>query len=246
MMKMETMVQLAKSARSRFEGVYPDYDSAVAAVPANLLSGYDHEELSRIYLPAIGKVRPSDYPVLYWMSKIMPEIDSVFDWGGNIGVSYFTFARYVDYPSHLQWTICDVPAVCRAGEAVAAEKGAPLRFTSDFGSAEGAGLLLCIGALQYIPASLSDRLSSLKAKPAHVIVNRVPVWDGEAFVTLEQIGRSRCAYQIFNRKRMIENMLKSGYQLVDQWQTADLSCHVRWQPKYSIAWQSGLYFKRVD
>jgi putative methyltransferase (TIGR04325 family) len=240
---IEMLVKSAKSARSRFRGVYPDYATAEKAIPPDKLTGYDHAQLGKMYLSSMVQIRASDYPVLFWLQRILPGTTRVFDWGGNIGVSYFKFEALLDYPPGLEWTVCDLPEICKAGEEVCAERKAPVKFTTRFEDGQGADILMCIGALQYIPVSFSNVVGALNLKPKHILINRIPLWDGEDFVTLEDVSPAYCAYQVYNRNRFVESITKLGYELVDQWLTPDLSCNVRWHPAHSIPSQSGLYFR---
>lgn len=241
----EYAVRFLKSFRSRFTGVYPDYASAERAIPASDLTGYDHDQLTRIYVSGMGSARPSDYPVLFWLDRLLQNESAVFDFGGNVGVSYYTFSRYLHLPENLSWTVCDLPKVCRTGEEIAAErKAVPLRFTSDFQAANSAGVLLCLGTMQYLPDRLAARVATLENQPRHIIINRIPLWNEPEFVTLERIGPAQCAYRIFNEEQLLSEFRAQGYHLRDRWHAADLSCNVRFEPRYSIEWQSGLYLSK--
>src|SRR3546814_21146725 len=62
------------------------------------------------------KVRASDYPVVYWLSRIFGEgNDKVFDLGGHLGQAYYGFSGYLEYPDGLERRVQDVHAVVEAG-----------------------------------------------------------------------------------------------------------------------------------
>src|SRR4249920_2805602 len=95
----------ALASQGRFRGVWPSYEEALLAIPAERLAGYDHSALGRQYIDTMDKARSSDYPLLFWLDKALAECSSVFDYGGNIGVSYYKFGRYVKYPADLRWLV---------------------------------------------------------------------------------------------------------------------------------------------
>ena len=55
-----------------------------------------------------------DYPILYWLKRLTPEITRVVDAGGHIGVKYRAFGPYLDL-DRLDWVVYDLPALVRAG-----------------------------------------------------------------------------------------------------------------------------------
>src|ERR1700733_1930234 len=111
--------------RGPFHGVFDSYDAAVRAIPEGVRVGHDHADMVRMYMHTLERGRPSDYPVLFWLSRILTECTSVFDYGGHVGMSYYRFSRYLTYPKDLQWRICDMPKITKAGEEIARERGNP-------------------------------------------------------------------------------------------------------------------------
>jgi putative methyltransferase (TIGR04325 family) len=193
------------------------------------------------YLDRPVVARVSDYPAMFWLSTFIKDVDSIVDFGGNLGQSYYTFAKYIELPARLRWAVCDVPAVVSQGEELAGTRSAPhLTFITQLASAD---VILTFGTLQYIPQAFSEILNALDPKPKHVIVNRTPVWDGDEYFTLEDLGRSVCPYQIFNRQRFVASLSAAGYELKDSWQCPDASCRIRLQPRRSIQSYSGFYFR---
>jgi putative methyltransferase (TIGR04325 family) len=93
------------------------------------------------------RAMPSDYPVLFWLTKLLRPGMRIFDFGGHVGVAYHCFSKYLDYPPDLEWTVCDVPAVIAEGAAIAKQRSTPgkISFTSRFEDAEGCDLLLAAG-----------------------------------------------------------------------------------------------------
>ena len=72
-----------------FRGVYGDAATAEKAIPATKPSGYDNEAPAAMYDERTRQVYAGDYPVLFWLQKLLGENASrVFDIGGHIGVGY--------------------------------------------------------------------------------------------------------------------------------------------------------------
>jgi putative methyltransferase (TIGR04325 family) len=69
--------------------------------------------------------------------------------------------------------------------------------------------------------------------------------DGEQFVTLQALGTSFCPYHIFNRQSFIGSIREIGYELIDSWDNAEVSCHIPLYPEHSVTAYSGLYFRRT-
>jgi putative methyltransferase (TIGR04325 family) len=226
-----------------YRGIFESFAAALASAPQKM-TGYDRAEMAHIYDSRIGKAFPSDYPVLFWFSRLLPELESVFDWGGHVGVSFYSYANYLAFPQSLHWRVGDVPQIIAAGAEMARERGASaLSFTQELADADDFDLLLANGSLQYVEAPFSDSLRAMKNPPRHLIVNKLPVYDGTTFVTLENTLHSFNAYCVRNRAQFVESILSQGYSLVDEWQTPDISCHIPLHRDRSIHAYSGFYFR---
>lgn len=227
-----------------FRGLYPDFESAAADIPKTRLQGHDHDTSALRLAHDISHIYPFDYPILFWLQKLLPQCKLLFDWGGNVGISYFAYQKYLAYPADLIWEVCDLPSVVKQGESIAAAKAAPaLRFTSVLEDAKTADLLLAAGSLHLIERPF-EALRALGSLPHHVLLNKVPAYDLPAAVTLHNLGTSFCAYQLFNRAAFIDQFKALGYQLNDEWKSPDISCHIPYYPEHCIPAYSGFYFSR--
>jgi putative methyltransferase (TIGR04325 family) len=228
-----------------FNGIYPDFASALRAIPVDSQVGYDNEPSAERMLGEWLAVHPSDYPVLFWLEKLLPAARSVFDWGGNVGIKYFAFRPYLTYPEDLVWIVNDVPAILKRGEEIARQESAPaLRFTPHLDELARAGILLASGVVQFI----EDPFVSLKrasATPEHLIFNKVPLYDGPGAVTLHNMGTSFCPYHLFNRKSFIASIEELGYELRDAWRSPGVSCGIPFFPEHAVDSYSGLYFAKA-
>ena len=229
-----------------YRGVYASFDAARAAAPPGTPIGYDIREAAEIYRHEVRNVRTSDYPVIYWLEKAFPSITRVFDWGGNLGHSFYAYRPYLAYPSELRWTICDVPEVVRAGARLAIEWNANgLTFTERPEACDGADVLLLNGSLQYIPTSLETFLATLDAPPKHVFVNRIPVHRERGFYTLQNIGPTVCPYRVFRESALLDGLRRCGYVVRDRWPCEGKSVRIPWHPGATVEAYTGLYLERA-
>jgi len=238
----------ARRPPNKFRGVYRTFAEAEAAIPPGHPVGYDHEALAGLYRHRMDKACESDYAVLYWMREILRARPNafVFDVGGHVGVSFHGWQRYLDYQPGLRWLVEDVPAIVKVGAELARERGSVgVEFTSDLGAGRGCDVLLAAGSLQYVDASVPAVLAEVGSTPPHLILNKMPVHDGEAFVTVQSTGRAFHAYRIYNRAELIDGITALGYRLVDDWKNREQHCEIPFTRGRDIAAYSGFYFTRA-
>lgn len=231
------------SSARLFSGVYPDRQSALAAIPAGAPVGYEALENGERHARETG-VWPSDYAIIFWLKKLLAPGTTLFEVGGSVGRAFYSFQRYLSYPPGLRWTICELAPVTELGEKLAKERGArELFFTTRIAGGGGATIFLASGTLQFLPEPLSETLRAFSVKPTHLLLNRVPLWDGPAFATLHNVGQTTCAYEIFNKAEFTSEIERLGYSLVDEWETPEFSCHIPFHPERSISAYTGMYFR---
>lgn len=227
-----------------FRGVYGSFEEAIQAAPKSLPVGFDNRTAATFLIQDDWKVLPSDYPVMFWLSRVLPESKLLFDFGGYVGISYYSYEKYLRYSEELDWKVSDVPEVTRAGVELAARKGrGNLSFTNDFEDCDGADILLACGSLQYVETPLPWLLANVARKPKHIILNKMPLHESPTFVTLQNIGPAVCPYYIFNRGGFIQSVCNSGYELVDAWENAEFGARIPFHPERSVERFSGLYFR---
>jgi putative methyltransferase (TIGR04325 family) len=235
-----------ESFRSPFRGVYRTFQQASRAIPKGRKSGRDHVEVAEMYEPYMEKVRLSDYPALLWMSRALEPGCRVFDLGGHVGLAYYAFSRYLCYPPGLRWTVYDLPEIIRKGEQLARRRNAySLAFTQDLRGAEGCDIFHAAGSLQCVDVDLSTIVGRLQKKPRHVLINRLPAYDGASYYTIQDIGPVMIPYRVFNKRETIRTMEDSGYELIDSWEIREASCGsgvVPFHPARSFEGYCGWYF----
>lgn len=237
--------EFSRRPANRFRGVFANFSEAEASVPQGEPVGYDHAALAGLYRHRMEKANQSDYAVLFWLRQILDERSFVFDFGGHVGVAFHGWRGYLDYRPGLRWRVYDLPSIVKVGAEIAAERGSPeLSFTSEVGDARGCNVFLAAGSLQYTEESLSSILGRIGNLPRHVILNKLPVYDGEAFVTVQSTGRAFHAYRIGNRAALIAEMTALGYRLVDDWANREQHCEIPFTKGRDIDAYSGFYFVR--
>ncbi len=233
----------ARMPPNRFRGVHASFAEAEAAIPRGSRVGYDHAALAGMYRNRIQKACQSDYAVLFWLRDLLNDTTRLFDFGGHIGVSYYGWKQYLDYPPGMRWRVCDMPAIIREGESMASEQGATsLSFTDDITAGGDTTILLAAGSLQYVDMRVPDLLAKMQARPQHLLINKMPLYEGETFVTVQSTGRAFHPYRIDNREEFVAGIVALGYRVVDDWSNREQSCRIPHTRGRDIDAYSGYYF----
>lgn len=229
-------------------GVYASYADALRAVPPKLRAGYDNAEAAARYHDRTEHLSISDYPVLFWLSRLIDEGQRrIFDLGGHIGVAYYAFQRYHRFPADLTWTVSDLPTTMAAGRdwAQTHDAAGRLGFADDRGEADGKDVLLVLGAMQYFDYDFAGWLATLAAAPAHLIVNLTPMHPTLDFHTLQNMGFACVPYRIQARPAFLVAMAQLGYRVVDAWCSDERTCHIPFAPGHDVDGYSGFYLHRA-
>ncbi len=232
-----------------FRGVHKTFEEAIRSAPKTKSIGYNNLELAHEYRQSVEletSVQSYDYPVMLWLNLIFSINSnniSIFDFGGNVGIHFYAYEKYIKYPDNLKWIICDLPAIVKAGKELAQKRHRlELVFTENFEEASGKDVLLASGSIQYVE-DLTQSLLSLSKKPKHLLINRMPLYDGSQFVTLQNGGKVFYPSYVFNKTEFIESLNQVGYQMVDIWEDRVDSCVIPFYPEKSCPFYYGLYFK---
>lgn len=235
-----------------FWGVFETFEQAIQAAPKTKSIGYDNAELAQEYQNMLESnnwenrhriIAAYDYPILFWLGSLLNQgINQIFDFGGNIGIHFYSYAKYLQYPANLQWMICDLPEICKVGRQLAEKRNVyNLFFSSDFNDVTGKDIFLASGSVQYV-ANFADKITNLN-KPKHLLINRLPLYNGKEFVTLQNGGKVFYPQYVFNKAKFIKGITDIGYQLIDIWQSKDDACVIPFHSQNSVPFYSGLYFK---
>lgn len=229
---------------NRFRGAYSSFSAAEASIPSGQRVGYDHEELAGMYRLRMEKACQSDYGMLFWLRDLIGPATLLFDFGGHVGVSYYGWKRYLNYPRGMRWRVYEVPAIVREGQELAAQSSSDgLEFTSDLAAGRNCTIFMAAGSLQYVDMSLPDVLSRIGTLPPHLFVNKMPLYDGESFVTVQSTGRAFHPYRIYNRAEFVSGLTALGYEVVDDWSNREQHCEIPHTRGRDIDAYSGYYFR---
>ncbi|MDO4638135.1 MAG: TIGR04325 family methyltransferase [Lautropia sp.] len=231
-----------------FQGVYASHAEAMAHAPATAPVSYDNEASARLYLERLY-LDDYDHPALFWLSDAIHQgMGSIVDVGGAVGIKYFAFRPYIDYPSHLCWLVVDMPAVVEEGRRFAAERGAQdqLRFSERLQDADGMDVFYASGSLQYLEQSLPEILAAMHKPPKRIVINTTPIHERYEFFTLNSIGTAYCGYRVQAREPFVKALQDQGYCLRDQWRNLGKSMPVIGKPDHSIAHYSGFCFDQIS
>lgn len=236
--------RFASNCTGCFRGVFDTFAEANRSAPLTKSLGFNSSECAREFQDRLTRVFSFDYPVLFWLARLVKEGASVFDYGGHAGTHFYAYSRYLDYPASLSWLVCDLPEITRVGEERARQSGRrQIEFTTRFEDGVRSHILIAAGSLQYIESpSLPELLSRSAVKPAHLLLNKVPLYHGEQFVTLQNGGVAFHPQYVFNKERFITGFTALGYHLKDTWDVETHPGRIPFHPEKSFRCHSGLYF----
>lgn len=189
-----------------------------------------------------------DYPVIFWLRSLLAPKTTVFDFGGHRGTLFYSYARYLEYPEEFHWIVCDLPEIIEAGRKLAAERAKKeISFTTDFREACRANVFLAAGSLQYVETPrLHEMLGELSVQPSHLLINKLPLYDGKEYVTLQNGGVAFHPQYVFNRDEFLRPLLRLGYELVDTWDVPSHAGQIPFHAEVSFRWHSGLYLRQAN
>lgn len=229
---------------ANYNRVFPDLTTAKCAVSRYTHRGHDSPENIKILNRLVANTRPSDYPVLYHLSRLSLDGLRVFDLGGTTGGTFHLYDRHLAFPTNFRWTVGDLPATIKQGRALAHEKNeSRLQFSSSNEDASGHDVLLISGTLHYLEDELCDYVARLSSLPRHIFINRTPLVNASNAATVQYVDGVMVACRLLNRNDLITGMQRIGYRLEDQWQVLEFSIPLPFNPEYWVREYSGLYFK---
>ncbi len=239
--------KFSNGAVAQFRGIFDSFEEALASAPTTKALGFDVAQFEGYFDDRRGKLFLYDYPILFWLNHIVKPNSRVFDMGGNTAVHYVAYRHYLHTWTQLYWEVCEVPVIVDAGEIFAEQEGFSerLSFTSNPGDASGADVLLSAGTIQYLDKpGLTELLDSLEVLPRHLLLNKLPLYDGEPYITLQNGGVIFIAQRVFNRSQLLSELAERGYHVVDEWRDDSISCHVPFHPECAVSSYTGLYLSR--
>lgn len=215
----------------RFAGVYPSRAAALAALPAHQRSGYDDPSIADISFDWMCRRAAWDYPLIHWLSRLLPEGGRILDAGGHLGTKYIAFSDLLQM-SDFAWTVYDLPGIVQVARDRQAKGDLPstIRFVDDLAATPACDVLLGSGLVQYLDQPFETFLNTLPHRPRHILLNKVPLRPDAGVFTLERIGTARVPYQIRKESAWETEITAAGYTIVDSWDIAGLSHRIATHP----------------
>jgi len=232
-----------------FKGVYSSFNEAIPHIPKTKPEGYDHNSAAKMYTNLMDNIRLVDYPVIFWLNKIIKEKSVVFDFGGHVGIRFYCYSKYINYPNKLKWIVYDLPSVLEEGKKLAKEMVEnKISFTNEIDVAGGSDIFLASGSLQYFEIPLYKILSNLKTSPKHILINGTPLHEDHEFVTINNMTTAYCLYKIQKKNDFINGMIENGWELKDIWinNDKDKKCHIPFYKDYNGSVYYGMYFVKSE
>lgn len=209
-------------ANDLVRGKFHSFAECAAAAKGEAANNYDVNNLRKSVDREISGISRqfdiSDYPAMFWLSRIVAPSSSVVELGGSVGYAFYNYDRYIGFNDSIAWRIVELPGAVTVGQEVAARLGETrLTFSNEIGEFGPVDIFYSSGTLQYLSDDLTDILSSMQTLPEHVILNRVPMYSGPEFWTLQHLGAGEVPYKVQSVNGIIEQMARLGYELLDQW-----------------------------
>ena len=113
---------------------------------------------------------------------------------------------------------------------------------ADPAEADGCDVYFTAGALQYIEEPFAAMIQRLARPPRHLVIQRVPLWKGKRFITLQNNNTWTVPYKIENEADFIKSLTDLGYSLVDHWRLSR-SLTVLNSPEHFVENYQGLYLR---
>ena len=241
---------LSASGYGSHRGVYRSFAEARAQLPQS--KEFDRREFTDEYIENRSRrVFAFDYPVMLWMKDAFASGALIIcDIGGSVGNHFYAYRKFIEYPTTLRWQVYELPASIDAGRELASRNGASqLTFSpmaellSQFGD-----IWLAAGAIEFIEHGRPNLLLGASSRrPKHILLNKLPLYDGEDYVSTQNIGGGAFApHHVYNRARLIADIEALGYWLIDAWEVSGWELRLLEHPEKTIPRYSGLYFRKQD
>jgi len=218
---------------SLFSGRYPDFAAALAAASP---SGYQTDAVIEGTIRRTRQIREAakQAPERAPNQRAIQDLAALFvldpgrgdgplrvlDFGGGMGVHYFTLRPLLPWKSGVRWTVCETAATARAGRNNFANE--ELSFVDDLdGLTEPFEVAMASGALQYTDAPVRHfrRLSMLSDR---LIVNRAPFCDAsEDRVVLQHVRgtfyQASLPTWFFSEAGWLGHIATAGFEVALRW-----------------------------
>jgi putative methyltransferase (TIGR04325 family) len=207
-----------------WEGIYPDFHSAVAESKG---AGFSGEVYRRRYIqaateclvalksdkpiPAFHKQRSTHLPLTVAMMLGGKKQVDILDFGGGLGIGYMTLAEcIVTDLKRIEYTIVEVPEVCQSGMDLHAGR---VMYTSVFPTAAKFNLIHAASSIQYIEDWQGLMAKFAAIKPEYILLSDVFAGSIKSYVTLQNYYESKIPHWFLNLNELLDTFNSYGYRL---------------------------------
>lgn len=228
-----------------YRNTFPSFAEAQASASKYIAAGHEHPDEIRYHTSIADSIRESDYPVLFHLAPIAPNLRRVFDLGGHVGNLFYAYQHKICFPSDVTWTVYDLPHKRPFGEKLAADrKETRIRFADSVAEASGADVFIASGSLHYFEQPLDKILETLELPPPHVFVNRTPFSTGRSLITVQDNRSYLVPCALHSRSELTSGMARLGYEVVSEWRVHERKLCVPLYPDLTAHTYEGLYFRK--
>jgi putative methyltransferase (TIGR04325 family) len=228
-----------------FRRTFPSFAAAQACASRYIQAGHEHPDEIRFHTSISDTVRESDYPVLFHLAPLVPQLRHVFDLGGNVGNLFYSYQHKLNFPPGVLWTVYDLPVKQPLGERLAAQRAETrIRFCNTLAEASGCDVFIASGSLHYFEEPLHQILASLVTPPKHIFVNRTPFSNGPDLITVQDSGSYLVPCKLHSRTALISGMHRLGYQVESEWPVHERRLPLATHPDICPRTYFGFYFRR--
>jgi len=208
-----------------WEGIYPDFQSAVTEAKGAGFSGevYRSQSLqvateclvalkSEKPIPAFHKQRSTQLPLTVAMMLGDKKQVSILDFGGGLGIGYMTLAESIPADlKRIEYTIVEVPEVCQNGMDLHA--GGRVKYTSVLPTPAKFNLIHAASSLQYIEHWQDLVAKFVAIKPEYILLSDVFAGSIKSYVTLQNYYESKIPHWFLNLNELLDTFNSYGYRL---------------------------------
>jgi putative methyltransferase (TIGR04325 family) len=228
-----------------FRRAFPSFAAAQACASKYIQSGHEHPDEIRFHASIADTVRESDYPVLFYLAPLLPELRRVFDLGGSVGNLFYSYQSRLNFPAGLAWTVYDLPVHRPFVEELAFKRAETrIHFAATIAEASGCDVFIASGSLHYFEQPLHEILRPLENPPKHVFANRLPCSTGADLITVQDNRAYLVPCKLHSRTTLITGMQSLGYELRSEWPVYERRLHVPMYPDLCARTYSGFYFRK--
>ncbi len=189
-------------------------------------------------------LRPSDYPVLFWLSRIgLSGPIKVFDFGGGIGQTCYCYSKYLPVDMIGLWMVMDLQEVIDRSRLSGKVIPSYMKFSASLRDCCGCNVFLASGSFHYWDHSFADLDTALGGLPEHILINRSPISGmSKSFVTIQTGDHWAVPCRVRSRKELVDEFSQLGYQAVDEWQVNEKTLELPVLPEYTAPYR-GFYLR---